>query len=95
MMDKPVNWIAIISLCILALIAAMGYAVFFRDGSGEQLKTIYAQSLLLGLAAVTGYWLNSSADVAKKSDDAAKKPTPQVDVPEQTLDVLPPTKEQP
>ena len=67
----------------------MGYAIFFREGAGEQLKTIYAQSVLLALAAVTGYFLNSSADVAKKSDDAAKKPTPQVEVPEQTIDVLP------
>jgi hypothetical protein len=90
---KPVNWIAIVAIGIMAIVGALGYAIFFVPGAGEQLKTIYTQSILLGLAAVTGYYFNSSADQAKKAEEAAKRPMPQVEVPEQTLDAIPPERQ--
>lgn len=68
--------ITFVAACILFLIGALGYAIFYVPGAGDQLKTIYAQSLLLALAAVTGYYLNSSADQAKKdSPDAPAQVT--------------------
>ncbi len=80
--------ITFVASFILGLVTALGYAIFFREGAGEQLKTIYAQSVLLALAAVTGYFLNSSADQAKK--DELPKPSTTT-----TTTVIPPEGEQP
>jgi hypothetical protein len=85
-----VDKVTVISAALLGLVYAVVIAVLFVPGSSDDLKTIVVQSVLLALAALTGYWLNSSADVAKKAEEQAKQPTPQVDVPAQTIDAIPP-----
>lgn len=59
-----------VTVVLLVFIAFVVYPVMYTADASEQLKTIVVQSFLLALAAVTGYWLNSSVDQAKKDEPA-------------------------
>lgn len=69
-----IPWVAVMSLCLMALIFMAVYAVLFTPGYSEQLKTVVVTAVISGgLGGFIGYWLNSSADAAKK-EEPAKEP---------------------
>lgn len=66
--ESKTNWVAIMSLGLLGLVYLTVVAVLFTQGFSEQLKTVVVTAVVSGgLGAYYGYWLNSSADVATKT----------------------------
>lgn len=80
-----------ISLLLAPLAYMVVYAVLFTDRYTEQLQTVVVTAILAKLLPdMASYWFDSNAREAKKAEDQAKQPTPQVDVPAQTIDVARP-----
>jgi hypothetical protein len=55
-----------ITLCILLLVAVVFLTVMFVPGTTADQKTMVITAAVSALGVIGGYWLNSSADQAKK-----------------------------
>lgn len=81
-----------ITLLLIPLAYLTVGAVLFMDYPVE-LKAMVIGAIVGKLVPdIVSYYFDSTAREAKKAEEVAKQPMPQVDVPAQTIDVAPPDK---
>ena len=68
---KPVEAVTGITISILLLVAVVFIAVIFLGGFTADQKTMVITASVAALGTIGGYWLNSSADQAKKDSPPA------------------------
>jgi len=84
------NSVTGITLLLLPLGYMVVYAVLFTEGYTTELRAMVIGAIVGKLVPdIVSYWLDSTAREAKKAEEVAKQPTPQVEVPAQTLDAIP------
>ena len=67
MSKPPLQAVTGITVAILLLIAVVFLTVMFAPDITADQKTMIITSAVNALGVIGGYWLNSSADVAKKN----------------------------
>lgn len=78
-----------VSLIPLAYIVVC--AVMFMPGWPPEIRGAVVGSILTKvLPDIVSYYFDSTAREAKKAEEQAKQPMPQVEVPAQTIDAIPP-----
>ena len=70
-MNKPLDAVTGITVVILTLVAVIFLTVMFAPDITADQKTMVITAAVAALGTVGGYWLNSSADQAKKDSPPA------------------------
>ena len=68
---KPIEAVTGVTIGILLLVAVVFLCVMFVPGFTADQKTMVITATVAGLGTIGGYWLNSSADQAKKDNPPA------------------------
>lgn len=84
-----IDRVSIVTVLLIPLAYLVVCAVLFTDYSDE-LKAMVIGAIVGKLVPdIVSYYFDSTAREAKKAEEQAKQPTPQVEVPAQTIDALP------
>ena len=68
---KPIEAVTGITIGILVLIATIFVSVMFLPGFTADQRTMVITATVAALGTIGGYWLNSTADQAKKDNPPA------------------------
>lgn len=88
-----IDRVSIVTLLLIPLAYVTVGAVLFMPDYTVELRAMVIGAIVGKLVPdIISYYFDSTAREAKKAEEQAKQPTPQVEVPAQTIDAIPPEK---